>query len=160
MRFHLRHPSPPPRTRLELFSIVPRLEFRFLQRPLALWSPLSSPSAHSSTMAGTGPIRTLVPIIPLARDSVLLPGTSLRVPIGNRPDIPALLSAVYSKGADSKYVFHSEAVAGRFTALMCLPMASYKTPLCVGLVGTSTLTARAENPAPSLSAAFPRHLPY
>ncbi|KAF8861767.1 ATP-dependent protease-like protein la [Acephala macrosclerotiorum] len=41
-----------------------------------------------------------LPIIPLAKGTVLLPGIVLRIPVaGNRPDIPALLSNVYSQAA-------------------------------------------------------------
>src|SRR3954447_24306760 len=41
-----------------------------------------------------------LPVIPLAKDTVLLPGIVLRIPVaGNRPDIPALLSNVYSRAA-------------------------------------------------------------
>lgn len=41
-----------------------------------------------------------LPVIPLAKDTVLLPGIILRIPVAsNRPDIPALLSAVYSRAA-------------------------------------------------------------
>jgi ATP-dependent Lon protease len=41
-----------------------------------------------------------LPLIPLAKDTVLLPGIVLRIPVaGNRSDIPALLSNVYSKAA-------------------------------------------------------------
>ncbi|KAH8792825.1 ATP-dependent protease-like protein la [Hyaloscypha sp. PMI_1271] len=41
-----------------------------------------------------------LPVIPLAKDTVLLPGIVLRIPVaGNRPDIPALLSSVYSRAA-------------------------------------------------------------
>ena len=47
------------------------------------------------------PNRHLLPIIPLARDSVLLPGITHRVPINNRSDIPALLTAVYSRVAST-----------------------------------------------------------
>jgi len=47
------------------------------------------------------PSRTItLPLIPLAKDTVLLPGIVLRIPVaGNRPDIPALLSGVYSRAA-------------------------------------------------------------
>jgi ATP-dependent Lon protease len=49
-------------------------------------------------MGPTKPI--ILPVIPLARDTVLLPGIVLRIPVaGNRPDIPALLSSVYSRAA-------------------------------------------------------------
>ncbi|MCJ1472378.1 hypothetical protein MMC13_001025 [Lambiella insularis] len=47
----------------------------------------------------TSPKHKLLPLIPLARDSVLLPGVTLRVPVQNRPDIPALLTAAYSRAA-------------------------------------------------------------
>lgn len=50
----------------------------------------------------TSPKHKLIPLIPLARDSVLLPGVTLRVPVQNRPDIPALLTAVYSRAATPK----------------------------------------------------------
>jgi ATP-dependent Lon protease len=41
-----------------------------------------------------------LPVIPLATDTVLLPGIVLRIPAsGNRADIPALLSNVYSRAA-------------------------------------------------------------
>ncbi|KAL9124390.1 MAG: hypothetical protein Q9217_006277 [Psora testacea] len=38
-----------------------------------------------------------LPILPLPKGSVLLPGITLRVPVSGRSDIPALLSAVYTK---------------------------------------------------------------
>ncbi|MCJ1245535.1 hypothetical protein MMC30_002739 [Trapelia coarctata] len=44
----------------------------------------------------------LLPIIPLARDGVLLPGVTLRIPVHNRPDIPALLSSIYSRASTPK----------------------------------------------------------
>jgi ATP-dependent Lon protease len=41
-----------------------------------------------------------LPVIPLAKGTVLLPGIILRIPVAsNRPDIPALLSHVYSRAA-------------------------------------------------------------
>lgn len=41
-----------------------------------------------------------LPVIPLAKGTVLLPGIILRIPVAsNRPDIPALLSQVYSRAA-------------------------------------------------------------
>ena len=48
------------------------------------------------------PNRKILPLIPLERDSVLLPGVTLRVPVQNRPDIPALLSSVYTRAATPK----------------------------------------------------------
>ena len=42
----------------------------------------------------------MLPVIPLAKDTVLLPGIVLRIPVsGNRADIPASLSNVYSRAA-------------------------------------------------------------
>ena len=70
-------------------------------------------SAHMAT----SPKHKLLPLIPLARDSVLLPGTTLPVPVQNRPDIPALLSAVYSKAATPK-VDASSILVG------CVPLCS------------------------------------
>jgi len=41
-----------------------------------------------------------LPVIPLAKDTVLLHGIVLRIPVtGNRPDISALLSSVYGRAA-------------------------------------------------------------
>ncbi|MCJ1311995.1 hypothetical protein MMC25_005669 [Agyrium rufum] len=49
-----------------------------------------------------GPNTTILPILPLARDSVLFPGITLRVPIYKRPDIPALLTSLYTRAATPK----------------------------------------------------------
>ena len=38
-----------------------------------------------------------LPILPLPKGSVLLPGITLRVPIADRTDVPALLSTVFAK---------------------------------------------------------------
>ncbi|CAD6448499.1 5a584f8f-453f-47c9-b2e8-751fb7c58332 [Sclerotinia trifoliorum] len=50
-----------------------------------------------------GPVKTAnLPIIPLAIGTVLLPGIVLRIPVsGQRTDIPALLSGVYSRAAST-----------------------------------------------------------
>ena len=45
---------------------------------------------------GKHAIQTL-PVLPLPRDSVLLPGVTIRVPVAGRSDIPALLSSVFAK---------------------------------------------------------------
>jgi ATP-dependent Lon protease len=47
------------------------------------------------------PIKAItLPVIPLAKNTVLLPGIVLRIPVsGSRSDIPALLSNVYSLAA-------------------------------------------------------------
>ena len=38
-----------------------------------------------------------LPILPLPKGSVLLPGTTLRIPVANRTDLPALLTSVFAK---------------------------------------------------------------
>jgi ATP-dependent Lon protease len=49
------------------------------------------------------PTRTLLPIIPLARPAVLLPGITLRIPVTDKSGIPAILSNVYTRlGAQGK----------------------------------------------------------
>ena len=45
---------------------------------------------------------TTIPIIPLAKDSVLLPGITIRVPVVKRPDIPALLSSAFTRSSFSR----------------------------------------------------------
>lgn len=60
-----------------------------------------------------------LPIIALAKDSVLLPGITLRIPVSNRTDIPALLSSVYTRSATPK----PDATA---VAIGCVPL---KSPL-------------------------------
>ena len=75
-----------------------------------------------ATMSG-GPTRTLLPIIPLARNSVLLPGVTLRIPVSNRPDIPALLSAVYTKAAKPNADAPSVQVG---CVPMCSPLLSHE----------------------------------
>ncbi|KKY18699.1 putative atp-dependent protease la 2 [Phaeomoniella chlamydospora] len=45
---------------------------------------------------------TRLVLLPLARDAVLLPGCTLRIPIANRPEVPLLLSALFSKAANSR----------------------------------------------------------
>ena len=44
----------------------------------------------------------MVPIIPLPKGQILLPGVSLRIAIAYRPDIAALLARVYSITSGSK----------------------------------------------------------
>src|ERR1700753_2096142 len=52
-----------------------------------------------------------LPVIPLAKDPVLLPGIVLRIPVaGNRPDIPALLSNVYSRAASKTHTQRLDSV--------------------------------------------------
>jgi len=45
---------------------------------------------------------TTIPIVPLAKDSVLLPGITIRVPVVKRPDIPALLSSAFTRSSFSR----------------------------------------------------------
>ncbi|KFY72680.1 hypothetical protein V499_07178 [Pseudogymnoascus sp. VKM F-103] len=61
-----------------------------------------------------------VPVIPLAADTVLLPGNGLRIPFAaSRPDIPALLSQVYTRasGKPASQRYHNAHV-------ICVPMNS------------------------------------
>ena len=41
-------------------------------------------------------------LLPLPRGLILLPGITLRIPVTNRTDIPALLSSVYTRAATPK----------------------------------------------------------
>lgn len=67
-------------------------------------------------MAGP-PDRVILPIIPLERDTVLLPGVTLRISVKNRRDIPALLSSIY-KNASTPRPSNDALVVG------CLPLCS------------------------------------
>lgn len=40
-----------------------------------------------------------LPIIPLAKDSVLIPGSTLRIPVANRDDIRTIFTSVFAKAA-------------------------------------------------------------
>jgi ATP-dependent Lon protease len=61
-----------------------------------------------------------LPVIPLAVDTVLLPGNGLRIPFDqNRPDIPALLSNVYSRQAGKSPTQRYDNVH-----VICVPLAS------------------------------------
>lgn len=63
---------------------------------------------------------TTIPLIPLALDTVLLPGIILRIPVDkNRPDIPALLSDVYAKAAGK-----TESQKLDNVHVACVPLAS------------------------------------
>lgn len=66
------------------------------------------------------PRATRLPLIPLAADAVLLPGNGLRIPFAaSRPDIPALLSQVYSKTAGKNSAQRYDAVH-----VICVPLNS------------------------------------
>ncbi|KAL8787289.1 MAG: hypothetical protein Q9195_007848 [Heterodermia aff. obscurata] len=43
-----------------------------------------------------------LPLLPLADDAVLLPGTTLRIPVDGRSDIPALLTFLYTRAKSPK----------------------------------------------------------
>lgn len=61
-----------------------------------------------------------LPIIPLPKNTVLLPGTIQRIPVSSsRPDIPALLSTVYTRAA-------SRSSDGRIGSvpIACVPIVS------------------------------------
>ncbi|KAI9787176.1 MAG: hypothetical protein M1839_003411 [Geoglossum umbratile] len=61
-----------------------------------------------------------LPLVVLPKDTVLLPGTVIRVPIANRPDILALLSKVYSRANTQNERLSKEAS----TAIGCIPLKS------------------------------------
>ena len=57
---------------------------------------------------------TRLPLVPLAKDTVLLPGVTLRIPLSNRPDISNLLSSLLSRNKRDQ---------GTIT-IGCIPLAS------------------------------------
>ncbi|KAI9827146.1 MAG: hypothetical protein M1832_005282 [Thelocarpon impressellum] len=63
-------------------------------------------------------------LLPLAADTVLLPGIIVRIPLAKRPDILALLSEVYNRAGKDK-ARSSKADAG-LTTIGCVPL---KSPL-------------------------------
>jgi ATP-dependent Lon protease len=60
----------------------------------------------------------ILPIIPLPKGQVLLPGLSLRISIVNRPDIAALLARIYSKANTTNRNSEESIIVG------CLPIGS------------------------------------
>ena len=60
-----------------------------------------------------------LPLLPLAKDNILLPGIILRIPITNRPDILALLSRIYDK-ANQRVATPNSNV----TSIGCVPVNS------------------------------------
>jgi len=60
----------------------------------------------------------VLPIIPLPKGQVLLPGLSLRISIVNRPDIAALLARIYSKANTTNRNSEESIIVG------CLPIGS------------------------------------
>ncbi|RDW80686.1 Lon protease-like protein [Coleophoma crateriformis] len=82
-----------------------------------------------------------LPIIPLAKDTVLLPGIILRIPVASsRPDVPALLSTIYSRAA-------SKSPSQRFdnVSIGCVPLNS---PL-LGPTGQRLISKDDKSPNPS-----------
>lgn len=59
-----------------------------------------------------------IALLPLARDSILLPGCTLRIPLSNRPDVPVLLASLFSKSSQQK--------TSSSTIIGCIPL---KSPL-------------------------------
>jgi ATP-dependent Lon protease len=57
-----------------------------------------------------------IPLIPLPKDSVLLPGVTLRIPIASRPDIPFLLQSAFSQAVSSRI--------GSSPTVGCVPLRS------------------------------------
>jgi ATP-dependent Lon protease len=57
-----------------------------------------------------------IPLIPLSKDSVLLPGVTLRIPIATRPDIPLLLQSAFTQAASSS--------KGSSLTVGCVPLKS------------------------------------
>lgn len=69
-------------------------------------------------MAPTKPVS--LHLIPLAKDTVLLPGIVLRIPVAaNRPDIPALLSNIYSQAATKTTTQRLDSIN-----VACVPLSS------------------------------------
>lgn len=46
--------------------------------------------------------KSTIPLIPLAKDAVLLPGVTLRISVSNRSDIPLLLSSAFQRASKSR----------------------------------------------------------
>lgn len=65
-------------------------------------------------MGSTKGKTTKIPLIPLAKDTVLLPGVTLRIPLNNRPDIANLLSSLVNRNRRD---------SGPIT-IACVPLAS------------------------------------
>ncbi|PGH14115.1 ATP-dependent protease La [Helicocarpus griseus UAMH5409] len=58
---------------------------------------------------------TSLSLLPLAKDSVLLPGVTLRIPLSDRADIPLLLTSLFSKSSPKN---------GNTTLVGCVPLNS------------------------------------
>lgn len=62
---------------------------------------------------------TLLPIVPLPKDQVLLPGVSLRINVANRPDLAALLAHIYSTASTASTPRGENAIS-----IGCVPLKS------------------------------------
>lgn len=86
-----------------------------------------------------------LPILPLPYGSVLLPGVTLRIPVSGRSDIPALLSAIYTR--DRRLIPNASAIT-----IGCLPINS---PLLRSdgqeLLGTSDKSQQREDEIEALN---------
>lgn len=61
-----------------------------------------------------------LPLIPLARDTVLLPGVVLRIPVAsNLSDIPSLLAKIYSRTASKNHAQRLDNIH-----IACVPLSS------------------------------------
>lgn len=61
---------------------------------------MSSPRDQTLKMGYTA--KATIPLIPLPKDSVLLPGVTLRISVSNRADIPLLLSSAFQRATKSR----------------------------------------------------------
>jgi ATP-dependent Lon protease len=87
------------------------------------------------------PLKAKLPVIPLAKDTILLPGIVLRIPVpSDRPDIPALLSSVYSRAASKTPSQRLDNVN-----VVCVPLTS---PL-LSRNGQKTISQNEHGPEPS-----------
>ena len=89
------------------------------------------------------PAKAKLPVIPLAKDTVLLPGIILRIPVpGDRSDIPTLLSTVYSRAASKTPSQRLDNVN-----VVCVPLGS---PL-LSRTGQKTISEKGQTPDPKES---------
>lgn len=90
------------------------------------------------------PSKAKLPLIPLAKDTILLPGIVLRIPVpSDRPDIPALLSSAYSRAASKTPSQRLDNVN-----VVCVPLNS---PL-LSRTGQKTILPNEQSSGPKASA--------
>lgn len=89
------------------------------------------------------PSKAKLPVIPLGKDTILLPGIVLRIPVpSDRADIPALLSSVYSRAASKTPSQRLDNVN-----VVCVPLNS---PLLTP-TGQKTISQNEQSPEPKES---------